>query len=267
MRYVIIRLAVIAFMLMGTGAHLLTAQQSARPLSVPGPISAPGSGPMQISSSSPASSKSSGQTSPSNQVALTDGCQNLISYSAKEYQEGWERAFKKENRLSDSEFDSFIAVAGVSLRPVGNTCELTIGYDIKKDWFTISRRDTMTLGVPPTISPDKLPFESDPIKPGPFGISTINLHDQFAFKSEAEALEYFLNANKLSGVQAKIFRRSFQYFWDEEADKSHNLVAGKGGEAFIEVVGTINARSNKCFRGQVSLVSKETTYRSSPCSM
>jgi hypothetical protein len=268
MEFAIIWLAVIAVVLMGTGAPLLTAQQSARLVPVSGPISAPGSSPMQTYSSSPALIQSSGQTLPSNQTASANGCQNIISYSAKEYQAGWERAFKIENRLSDSEFDSFINVTNVSLRPVGNTCELTVGYTIKKDWFATSRRDVMTLGVPPTISPNMLPLESDPNKPGRLGVSTINLHDKFAFKSEAEALEYFLSARNLSGVQAKIFKRSFQYFWDkEESDKSHNLFAGKGGEAFIEVVGTINTGSNKCFQGELSLVSKETTYRSSPCSI
>jgi hypothetical protein len=264
MGFVIIRLIVITAVFRGTGAHFAVAQQTARPTPVPGTISVPGSRPMQISSSLPASNASSDQTSPSNQVILTNGCQNLISNSAKEYQEGWERAFKKENHLSDSEFDSFITIKSVSLRPVGNTCELTVGYAIKKDWFETSRGDTMTLGIPPKISPDMLPLESDPTKPGRLGVSTINLHDQFAFKSEAEALDYFLNAHNLSGTRAGIFKRSFQYFWDKE---SHSPSAGKGGEAFITVTGTINFGANKCFRGEISLVSKETMYSLGPCAI
>jgi hypothetical protein len=266
-KLIIIRLIVIAIVLMGANFYFAVAQQPARPSPVPGPIPMPGSGPMQLSSSLPASSKSPDQTSSSNQVVLTNGCQNILSYSAKEYQEGWERAFKKENHLSDSDYNSFITLTGVTLRPVGNTCELAVGYSIKKDWFATSRRDTMTLGVPPTISPDNLPLESDPAKPGRLGISTINLHDKFAFKSEAEALEYFFNARNLSSTGAKIFKRSFQYFWDKESDKSHNMSAGKGGEAFITIVGTINARENMCFQGQLALVSKETTYNLSPCAI
>jgi hypothetical protein len=259
----IIRLIAFACALMWTSAYFAIAQQTVRPEPVP----APGSGPAQLSSPLQASSKSPDQTSPSNQVTLTNGCQNLISYSAKEYQEGWERAFKKENHLSDSEYNSFITLAGVTLRPIGNTCELAVGYSIKKDWFATNRRDTMTLGVPPTISPDNLPLESDPAKPGRLGISTINLRDKFAFKSEAEALEYFISAHNLSGAGANIFQRSFQYFWDIESDKSHNRSVGKGGEAFITIVGTINARENKCFQGQLALVSKETTYNLSPCAI
>jgi hypothetical protein len=109
-----------------------------------------------------------------------------------------------------------------------------------------------------------LPLESDPAKPGRLGVSTVNLHDPFAFKSEAEALDYFINANKLNGASVRIFKRSFQYFWDKE---SHSPSAGKGGEAFIKVTGAINTAANKCYEGEVSLVSRETTYRSSPCSI
>jgi hypothetical protein len=151
---------------------------------------------------------------------------------------------------------------------VGNTCELSVGYTIKKDWFMTSRADTMTLGIPPTLSPNRLPLESDPTKPGRLGISTINLHDQFAFKSEAEALDYFVNTHKLSGTKAGISKRSFQYFWDKEAaDRSRYPFAGKGGEAFITVTGTIDFRLNKCYRGELSLVRKKTTYNESPCAI
>ena len=70
----------------------------------------------------------------------------------------------------------------------------------------------------------------------------------------------------LSGTDAGIQKENFQYFWDKEsAENSNYPSAGEGGEAYITVVGTINAAQNKCYRGQLSLVSKETTYQDTPC--
>ncbi len=206
-------------------------------------------------------------TSPSTQdPSLSNGCEKLVSYSAKAYQDGWEKVFKKENNLSDSQFNTYITVTAVSLRPVSTNCDLEIRYMLKKDWLFVDRQDNMTVAVPSTISPNNLPLESDPTKPGRIGVSTINLHDPLSFKSQAEALNYFVSAYNLKGADARIQQRGFQTFWDKEgAEKSGYPFAGEGGEPYITVSGTINSNQNECYSGQLSLVSKETTYHNTPC--
>lgn len=203
---------------------------------------------------------------PTKNPSLSNDCENLISYSAKAYQDGWEKTFKKENNLSDSEFNAYITINSVSLRPKGLTCELEIRYAVKKDWLLANQIDSMTLGVPPTISPSNLPLESDPTQSGRLGVSTVNLHDSLSFKSQTEALNYFVSAYNLKGTGAKIQQQGFQNFWNKEsAEKSGYPFAGEGGEAFISVSGTINQSQNKCYHGELSLVSKETTYNDTPC--
>ena len=193
-------------------------------------------------------------------------CEQLTGHSVKAYQDGWKEAFKKENKLSEAQFNTYITVTDVTLQSIGNTCELTVRYAVKKDWVSVNRADNMILGVPPAISPNNLPLESDPTKSGRTGVSTINFHDSLSFKNKTEALNYFVNAYDLSGTDAGIQKENFQYFWDKEsAENSNYPFAGEGGEAYITVVGTINAAQNKCYRGQLSLVSKETTYRETPC--
>ncbi|MEK9185638.1 MAG: hypothetical protein AAB863_02570, partial [Patescibacteria group bacterium] len=172
----------------------------------------------------------------------------------------------KENNLSDSQFNAYISVTAVSLRPLGNTCELEVRYTVKKDWLLVNQIDNMTLGVPPTISPSNLPLESDPTKPGRIGVSTVNLHDPLSFKSQTETLNFFVDKYNLKGTGAKVQNQGFQYFWNKEsAEKSGYPFAGEGGEAFISVFGTLNQGQNKCFNGELSLVSKETTYHDTPC--
>jgi hypothetical protein len=209
---------------------------------------------------------SSPTPSPLPSPSLSNDCKELISYSAKAYQDGWEKKFKKENNLSDSQFSAYVTITAVSLRPVGNTCELAIRYIIKKDWLVVNQVDDMTLGVSPTISPDNLPLESDPTKPGRIGVSTVTLHDPLSFKNQTEALNFFVDKYNLKGTDAKIWNQGFQYFWNKEsAEKSGYPFAGEGGEAFISVSGTINSSQNKCYKGELSLVSKKTIYRDTPC--
>lgn len=200
------------------------------------------------------------------ETLLSNGCKDLISYDAKAYQDGWEKSFKKQNNLSDSEFNNYINIQSVSLRPAGRTCELEIRYIVKKDWLLVNKADYMTLGVPPTISPGNLPLESDSTQSGRIGVSTINLNDPLVFKSEAEALDYYVDAYKLKGTDAQIQQKGFQYFWNKEmSENSGAPFAGAGGEAFILISGTINENQNKCYNGELSLVSKEMIYKETPC--
>lgn len=204
----------------------------------------------------------------------SDECERSTGHTVKEYQDGWQEAFKKENNLSESQFNTYIRIghhpfpiiSDVSLRPIGNTCELAVRYTIRKDWMLVKRVDNMTLGVPPTTSPSNLPLESDPQKSGRNGVSTINLHDPLSFKSRTDALNYFVNVYGLNDTGARIQKEDFQYFWNKEsAENSGYPFAGEGGEAYVTVVGTINSTQNKCYAGDLSLVSKETTYRETPC--
>lgn len=202
----------------------------------------------------------------SKDVLLSNDCEDLISYDAKAYQDGWEKTFKKENNLSDSEFNTYITVSSVSLRSVGFTCELEIEYVVKKDWLLVNKKDNMTLGVPPNILPSNLPLESDPTQSGRIGISKVNLHDPLSFKSQTEALNYYIDAYNLNDTGAKIQQQGFQYFWNKEkAEESGYPFAGEAGEAFISISGIINESQNKCYDGELSLVSKQMTYQDSPC--
>lgn len=205
----------------------------------------------------------------SDNKVLAEECERLTGYTVLDYQNGWKEEFKKENNLSESEFNSFITISNISLRPSGNTCELSVRYIIKKDWLSVERADYMTLGVPPTISPSNLPHESDPEKSGRSGVSTINLHDELSFKNKNEAYAYFiaeynLNKNDVNtDAEADV---DFQFFYNKESAESHGATfAGEGGEPFIKVSGVIDYNKNECFGGELSLVSKETTYEKEPC--
>ncbi len=196
---------------------------------------------------------------------LSSECEKLTGYTTAAYREGWKEAFKKENNLSEPQFNAYITVTDASLLPIGNTCELTVRYSVKKDYLTASRVDNMTLSVPPAITPNNLPLESDPTTSGRSGVSTINLNKAFAFVSSAQALDYFVNSHNLTGTGASI-SYGFQYFWDKEsAESKGSPFAGKGGEAYIQIRGTINESANKCYSGQVSLVTKETVFNEGPC--
>src|SRR3989338_6833864 len=262
-----INIAVIigVIILVGVAGYFVVSRQT--PL--PEPTSSPSPSPTPLPSPSPTPNPfpSKTPTSPSTQApSLNNNCEGIIIYSAKEYQDGWEKTFKKENNLSDSQFNAYITIATVSLRPLGLTCELEIRYVVKKDWLLVNQVDSMTLGVPPTISPNNLPLESDPTKSGRIGVSTVNLSDKLSFSSQSEALNFFVDKYNLKGTGAKVQNQGFQYFWNKEsAEKSGYPFAGEGGEAFISVSGTLNQDQNKCFSGELSLVSKETTYHDTPC--
>ena len=241
--------------LIGVTSYFIVNQQTSSPN--PSPTPSPAPTPTPPDSPTPA---------PAPNPPLSNECEQLTGYSVKEYQGGWKEAFMKENKLSESQFNMYITVTDVSLRPIGNTCDLTARYTIKKDWLSVNRVDSMTLGVPPTISPSNLPLESDPAKPGRIGVSAINLHDSLSFESKDDALNYFVSAYDLVGTNARIQKEDFQYFWNKEnAENSDYPFAGEGGEAYITVVGTIDSSQNKCYRGDLSLVTKETTYRDTPC--
>jgi hypothetical protein len=262
-----INIAVIigVIILIGVAGYFIVNSQafSPEPIPSPNPSPLPSPPPSPISNPSPSQTP----TLPSTQTpSLNNNCEGLVSYSAKEYQDGWEKTFKKINNLSDSQFNAHITITSVSLRPLGLTCELEVRYTVKKDWLLVNQIDSMTLGVPPTISPNNLPLESDPTKPGRIGVSTVNLHDPLSFESQTEALNFFVDKYNLKGTGAKVQNQGFQYFWNKEsAEKSGYPFAGEGGEVFISVSGALNQGQNKCFSGELSLVSKETTYHDTPC--
>lgn len=203
-------------------------------------------------------------------VLIGGECEQKTGFTVTAYQEGWKEIFKKENRLSEEEFNTYINITEVSLLPTGNTCELSVRYKINKDWVSTERQDRMVLGIPPTISPNNLPKEHGTETIGRVGVSTINLHDQLSFRNDKEALDFFVNKYNLHGTDAKIVGEDFSYFWDgkyitnpDGTMKSQE--AGDGGKAYITISGTINFDENKCYSGNLFLVNKETTYRDTPC--
>lgn len=209
----------------------------------------------------------SAQTTSSIQDSLAvNECGSLLKYNTKAYQDGWEKIFKKENNLSDSQFNTYIKITSTSLKPLGDTCELTVKYKVMKDWLVVDQADSMTLGVPPNISPDNLPRESDPATDGRMGVSAVNLNDKLSFGSQSEALNFYVDKYNLQNTDARVQNQGYQYFYNKEsAEKSGVPFAGEGGEAVISVFGTIDRSQNKCFSGDLSLVTRETTYHDMPC--
>lgn len=221
----------------------------------------------QVSSSNTASVQSQNSLLIQN-TTYVNTCNNLTNYSPKEYHEGWKKIFQTENNISNAQFDAHITVQSVSLQSLGNTCELSVKYVIKKDWLIVNRTDSMTLGVPVSITPNNLPLESDTTKNGRIGVSRININNKILFSSQNQALIFYLNKYNLSNTNATIKNNGFQYFWDREnAIKSGNEFAGKGGEAYISISGIINQSQNKCFNGELSLSTQVTTYQDSPCAI
>lgn len=205
-----------------------------------------------------------------NPVLIGGECEQKTGFTVAAYQEGWKEIFKKENNLSEPEFSDYITVTEASLLPIGNTCELSVRYKIKKDWISTERQDRMVLGVPPTISPNNLPKEHGTETIGRIGVSTINLHDQLSFGSNKDALNFFVKKYNLSNTNAKIIGEDFSYFWDGKYTTNpdgtmKSQETGEGGRAYIIISGTINLAQNKCYRGNLFLMSKETTYDDAPC--
>ncbi|MBU1017007.1 hypothetical protein KJ678_02475 [Patescibacteria group bacterium] len=260
-------LVIIAVLVVGGGVYIYENKKIEAPVVIDTETESSNQDQQKTDTKTPSQTPTPSPIQPSTKnPTLSNNCENLVTYSAKAYQDGWEKTFKKENNLSDSEFNAYITVSSVSLRPLGLTCELEIRYAVKKDWLLVNQIDSMTLGVPPTISPSNLPLESDPTQSGRIGVSTVNLHDSLSFKSQTQALNYYVSAYNLKGTGAKIQQQGFQNFWNKEsAEKSGYPFAGEGGEAFISVSGTINQSQNKCYRGELSLVTKETTYHDMPC--
>jgi hypothetical protein len=199
-----------------------------------------------------------------------DKCKTITKYSCLDYKNGWITAFKLENNLSDNAFNSYISIQSTNFTEQGTNYEFTVSYTIKKSWLTVSRKDSMFIynaDRTHTLIPTEWPLERSSTTNGRTGLSTIRLNDTFAFSSSNNAIDYFTSQYNLSGTNPTI-QPSFQYFWNKEgADKNNSPFAGEGGEAFITIYGAINSGQNKCYQGDLALVSKETTYRETPCAI
>ena len=181
-------------------------------------------------------------------------CDDVVKYGVKVYQDGWEKTFKNENRLSDAEFNTYITFNEVNLRPEGGSCEVNIYYTVKKDWFIEQRNDD--LGKSIAISPSNPPIQSSSTRG--FGVARLNLHDSLSFKSDADALAYFLNLHHLGNVGGTIVQKGFGF-----AEIGGTSL--QGFEASIVVAGTFKDKENECYRGTLGLVTKKTTYNKGPC--
>ena len=153
----------------------------------------------------------------------------------------------------------------------GTNYEFSVRYTIKKSWFTAARKDSMLLYNSTRtnlLTPTEWPLERSSATTGTTGLSTINLNDTLAFSDSNSAVDYFINQNGLGGANPTITKQDFQYFATKEtADSKNTPFAGEGGEAFIRFLGTINSAQNKCYQGELALVSKETTYKETPCAV
>ncbi len=197
-------------------------------------------------------------------VSQNDECKNVTGYSCDEYKNGWKETFKKENNLSESEFNSYITITSVEFMPMGKNYELTIRYDIKKDWLLVNKIDSIFLGISPQLKPDQLPLErSVGTKGRNYGVSSVDIKSPLSFSSSDLAIEYFAGIYSQDVSKIKIFGKDFQYYWNVEKDSSNN--AGQGGEPYLRLSGEINISQNKCFTGEISLINKKTVYREGPC--
>ncbi len=209
-------------------------------------------------------------TSPSpTPISENDECKMVTGFSCLEYKNGWISAFKVENNLTDTSFNNYISIDSTNFAAVGTNYEYTVTYTIKKSWITVHREDSMLLynGTRTQfLSPTQWPIERSTTTNGRVGVSTIHLNDNLAFANSSSAIDYFVSQRNVAGTNSTIYKQDFQYYWNKEAaDKSNTLFAGQGGEPVIVIVGTINASQNKCYVGELSLVSRETIYRETPC--
>lgn len=191
-------------------------------------------------------------------------CEDVVQYTVQEYQDGWERVFKRTNKLSDSEFNSHITIIGVTLRSRFRTCLLQVSYSVKKDWFVTKETDRIELGIPPTMLPGNLPLLRLTKNGVRGGVSKINLHDRLSFNSETEAQDYFINAFDMNVTAAWIDYHGFNPFFYLENAEARGLV-GQGGELFVAIRGILDMSKNKCYRGVLSLVDREMSYHEGVC--
>lgn len=206
-------------------------------------------------------------------ITFSDNCGEAITASAEDYFKSWVRSFEKENKLTDKEFNEYITVSGVLLEryDVKSTCRFSVAYDIKKDWFQVHRSDDFFLDSgQPLIQPNNLPLERDTSTSGREGVSTINLHDSFAYKNVSEVVEYFRSKYQVS--EATVDRQEFQTFWEKQGSDSSDLhfAVGNGGEPYVLIRGalTSNTWQGHCYNAEVSLVTKEIVfYDSGSCAI
>ncbi len=200
-----------------------------------------------------------------------DECALVTGYSCDAYKNAWISAFKAENNLTDALFNSYISIKSTDFNTFGTNYEYIVDYTITKSWVIVQREDQFLLYNATRThlaTPSEWPLERSIEVSGRQGLSTINLNDAFAFSNSLSAVDYYVNHYGLSGTNPSIFKFDFQYFWDKENAESHNEpFAGEGGEAYIRVFGTIDSSQNKCYTGQLGLVSKEMTYTETVCAM
>lgn len=201
-------------------------------------------------------------STPTPPISQNDECKSVTGYSCNDYKNGWKEIFKKENSLSETEFNSYVTITSVEFNPLGNNFELTVRYTVKKDWFIVNQVDSILLGIGSQLKPDQLPTERDISTSGRTGVSSVYIKSPLYFSSSSSAVKYFTNiyGQNLSNIKTVT---GFQYFWNIERDSAS--YAGQGGEPYLGISGEINSSQNKCFSGQISLVSKKTVFRENPC--
>jgi cytoskeletal protein RodZ len=191
-------------------------------------------------------------------------CQSVAGFNCNDYANGWKAIFKKENNLSEAEFNSYITITSVAINPLGNNYELAVRYQVKKDWLTANKVDSILLGIGSPLKPDQLPTERDSSTSGRTGVSSVEVKSPLSFSSNASAIKYFTNiyGQGLSNIKTIA---GFQYFWNIEQDRAS--YAGQGGEPYLEINGEINITQNRCFTGQISLIGKKTVFQENPCAV
>lgn len=191
-----------------------------------------------------------------------DDCTKYVGYSCDAYKDGWKDLFKKENKLSELDFNKYITIDSVVMSPVGNTYELRVDYRIKKDWVSVIRQDSMTLLFGPYLKPNELPIENNNVTQGRIGVSSIELNKPFVFSNSNSVVNYFIEKYGIKNNNIKFDKVDFEYFWNVEKD---GLSVAGGGEPYAVVRGVVDEKENKCFYGVVSLLDKKTSLNDTPC--
>lgn len=194
-------------------------------------------------------------------------CEIDTGYSTDEYLDGWKKSFKNENNLSESEFNEYILITETKLFPIGDTCELSVRYNVKKDWIDTSFHDQMYLGVLGVITPDNLPRESDINVKGREGVTRINLHDDIVFKDMEMVIDFFLKEYRLNRPDVPFITSiKTQTFWEYEDNYSGGTFEGTPGEMYVRIDGVNSLKENQaCYRGLVFLNTKEVSIHYDWC--
>lgn len=201
------------------------------------------------------------------QIPETTGHMDVICaartyHTAQDYLAGWKASSQRLSGVPLAVWNNNIELVEYSIKQMGDNCELAVRYRVNLGWFSVSRVDSVLLGLGGLASPSQLPYEESPMTVGRTGVTTLEFSNPLLYVSEQEALGAFAASRGISSSGLSVQKKDFRYFWDVENSAS---AIGSGGEPILFIRGVIDQSENRCFRGELGLVSGEHSYQEVVC--